>query len=32
MITATICTTTGNKPANVCNDPTIQAIQGQLPK
>ena len=32
VITATICATTGNKPADVCNDPIIQGIQSQLPK
>jgi hypothetical protein len=32
VMTATICATTGNKPADVCNDPTIQSIESQLPK
>jgi Domain of unknown function (DUF929) len=31
VMTATICKTTGNKPANVCNNAAIQAIQAQLP-
>jgi Domain of unknown function (DUF929) len=31
VITATICATSGDKPANICSDPTIQAIQAQLP-
>ena len=31
VITATICETTGNKPANVCTNPAIQSIQSQLP-
>jgi hypothetical protein len=31
VLTATICKVTGNKPADVCNTPTIQGIQGQLP-
>jgi hypothetical protein len=30
VITATICKTTGNKPTNVCSEPAIQAIEGQL--
>jgi hypothetical protein len=30
VITATICATTNNKPADVCNDPIIQAIQSQI--
>ncbi len=29
-ITAAICSTTNNKPANVCNNSTIQAIQASL--
>ncbi len=29
-ITAAICTTTDNKPANVCNNPAVQAIQASL--
>jgi Domain of unknown function (DUF929) len=29
-ITAAICTTTNNQPADVCNAPTIKAIQDQL--
>jgi hypothetical protein len=32
VITATICATTDNKPANVCTDPAIKAIQANLPK
>jgi hypothetical protein len=31
VITATICKTTANKPANVCNEGAIQAIQSELP-
>ena len=31
VLTATICKTTDNKPANVCNEAPIQAIQSQLP-
>lgn len=31
VMTATICKLTENQPANVCNNPTIQAIQAQLP-
>ena len=31
VITATICETTGNKPADVCTNPAIQSIQKQLP-
>jgi len=31
VITATICKVTGNKPAKVCSDPAITAIQAQLP-
>ena len=30
MITATICKTTNNQPANVCTTPTIKAIEGQI--
>jgi len=31
MMTATICKVTDNKPANVCNNSAIQALQAQLP-
>jgi thiol-disulfide isomerase/thioredoxin len=31
VLTATICKTTDNKPANTCNEGAIQAIQSQLP-
>jgi hypothetical protein len=31
VMTATICKLTDNKPANVCSNQTIQAIQAQLP-
>ena len=30
MITATICKTTNNQPANVCTAPAIKAIEGQI--
>jgi hypothetical protein len=30
-ITATICKVTANKPADVCDNPTIQSLQSQLP-
>jgi hypothetical protein len=30
VMTATICTLTNNQPANVCTDPSIQTLQGQL--
>jgi thiol-disulfide isomerase/thioredoxin len=30
MITATICKTTNNQPANVCTTPTIKTIEGQI--
>ena len=31
MMTATICKVTGNKPANVCSNSAIQALEAQLP-
>ncbi len=31
VMTATICTLTDNQPADVCQNATIQSIQGQLP-
>ena len=31
VITATICSTTDNKPANVCTQPAIKDIQSGLP-
>ena len=30
VMTATICAVTDNKPADVCNDPTIQSLQTQI--
>jgi len=30
MISAAICKLTGDEPSNVCSDPAIQAIEGQL--
>lgn len=31
VMTATICSTTNNKPSNVCDQPAIKSIQSQLP-